>query len=76
MDERRRDRIFSEIKRLLLESEFSSEERENMLQSLLSYHLDQMEDIEEIDLLQDMVNEMIDEYVEQHFEDSPDDSYN
>ncbi len=76
MDHRRRDRIFSEINRLLLESEFSAEERENMLQSLLRYHLDQMEDIEEIDVFQDMVNEMIDEYVEQHFEDSSEDNYN
>lgn len=76
MDRRRRDRIFTEINRLLLESELSAEDRENMLQSLLRHHLDQMEDIEEIDAFQDMVNDMIDEYVEQHFEDSPEDNYN
>ncbi|MFQ5431288.1 MAG: hypothetical protein ACE5EN_02125 [Nitrospinota bacterium] len=76
MDQRRRDRIFSEINRLLLESEFSAEERENMLQSFLHYHLDQMEELGEIDLFQDMVNEMIDDYVEQHFEDSNEENYN
>lgn len=72
----RRDKIFTEINRLLMENELSADDRESMLHSLLRYYLDSMEDIEEIDTLQDRVNEIIDEYVEQHFEDSMEDNYN
>ncbi len=72
----RRDRILIEINRLLMESELTTEDRESMVQNLLRHHLDQMDDIEDIDIFQDRLNEMIDEYVEQHFEDTMEDNYN
>lgn len=76
MDSERRDKIFTEINRLLLENELTGEDMEKMLQNLIKHHLDHMEDIEEIDLFQDHMNDMIDEYVEQHFEDTLEDNYN
>ena len=76
MDKQRRDKIISEINRLLMENELSSEDRENMLQGLLQHHLDHLEEIEEVDMLQDWLNDIIDEYVEQHFEDTMEDNYN
>ncbi len=74
MDGNRRDKILTEINRLLLENELSGEDREAILENIIRIHLDQMEDIEEIDLFQDRVNDMIDEYVEQHFEDTMEDN--
>ncbi|MBI5636408.1 MAG: hypothetical protein HZA03_00395 [Nitrospinae bacterium] len=77
MDNSRRDKILTEVNRLLLENELTAEDREAILDNIIRIHLDQMEDIEEIDLFQDRVNDMIDEYVEQHFEDTMEDnSYN
>ncbi|MEE8484728.1 MAG: hypothetical protein V3S46_09030 [Nitrospinota bacterium] len=72
----RRDKILIEINRLLMESELTADDRESMVQNLLRHHLDQMDDIEDIDIFQDRLNEMIDEYVEQHFEDTMEDNYN
>lgn len=74
MDANRREKILTELNRLLMESELSNEDREAILENLVRIHLDQMEDIEEIDLFQDRVNDMIDEYVEQHFEDTMEDN--
>ncbi|MBI3794666.1 MAG: hypothetical protein HY280_08055 [Nitrospinae bacterium] len=76
MDRTRRDKILTEINRLLLENELTSEDRETILESLLKSHLDHMEDIEEVDIFQDRINDTIDEYVEQHFEDTMEDNYN
>ncbi|GMT41922.1 MAG: hypothetical protein IEMM0002_0333 [bacterium] len=76
MDRNRRDKIITEINRLLLENELSSEDRESMLENILKNHLDHLEDIEEIDFFQDKINDLIDDYVEQHFEDSMEDNYN
>ncbi len=70
----RRDKVFTEINRLLLESELSADDREAMLHSILKYNLDRMDDIEEIDGFQDRLNDMIDEYVERHFEDTAEDT--
>ena len=74
MDSNRRDKILTEINRLLLENELTNEDREAILENIVRIHLDQMEDIEEIDLFQDRVNDMIDDYVEQHFEDTMEDN--
>lgn len=74
MDANRREKIVTELNRLLMESELSNEDREAIFENLVRIHLDQMEDIEEIDLFQDRINDMIDEYVEQHFEDTMEDN--
>ncbi len=74
MDNSRRDKILTEVNRLLLENELTAEDREAILENIVRIHLDQMEDIEEIDLFQDRVNDMIDDYVEQHFEDTMEDN--
>lgn len=76
MDQSRRDRFFAEINRLLLENELTAKDREFMLKTIFTHHLDLMEDIEEIDNFQDKINDMIDEYVDQHFEDTTEDNFN
>ncbi|MBI5179113.1 MAG: hypothetical protein HZA04_07620 [Nitrospinae bacterium] len=76
MDRGRRDKILTEINRLLLENDLTPEDRETILENILKNHLDHMDDIEEIDMFQDRINDMIDEYVEQHFEDTMEDNYN
>ncbi len=76
MDEEQKDKIFSEISRLLLEHELSTESRESILEIILRLLLDRLEEIEEVDVFQEKVNDMIDDYVEQHFEDSREDNYN
>lgn len=76
MGENHKDKVFSEINRLLLESELTVSESESILETVLRFHLDQLEEIEEIDLFQDKVNDLIDDYVEEHFEDTKEDNYN
>lgn len=76
MDRNRRDKMLTEINRLLMENELTAEDREAILEHIIKAHLDHMEDIEEVDIFQDRVNDLIDEYVEQHFEDTMEDNYN
>jgi len=76
MGEGHKDNVFSKINRLLVESELTASESESILETILRFHLDQLEEIEEIDLFQDRVNDLIDDYVEEHFEDTKEDSYN
>ncbi|MBI3580690.1 MAG: hypothetical protein HY098_01175 [Nitrospinae bacterium] len=76
MDRNRRDKMLTEINRLLMENELTGEDREAILEHIIKAHLDHMEDIEEVDIFQDRVNDLIDEYVEQHFEDTMEDNYN
>jgi hypothetical protein len=76
MDRNRRDKMLTEINRLLLENELTAEDRETIMESIIKNHLDHMEDIEEVDMFQDRINDIIDEYVEQHFEDTMEDNYN
>jgi len=76
MDFSRKEKIFSEINRLLLEENLSTDELMPMIESMVKHHLDNIDDIEEIDMFQDRLNDMIDDYVEQHFEDTMEDNYN
>jgi len=76
MDKSKKDKLLTEINRLFMENELAVDEREEVLESILMHHLDQMDDIEEIDLFQERINDMIDSYVEQHFEDTMEDNYN
>ncbi len=76
MDEEQKDKVFSEISRLLLENDLPTQSRESILEIVLRLLLDRLEEIEEIDIFQEKVNDMIDDYVEHHFEDSSEESYN
>jgi hypothetical protein len=76
MDKSKKDKLLTEINRLFMENELAVDDREEILESILMHHLDQMDDIEEIDLFQERINDMIDSYVEQHFEDTMEDNYN
>ena len=76
MSDSRRDRIITEINRLLLENELSGEDREAIVESIIISILDDMEDIEDIDAFQDRINDMVDDYVEENFEEGMGDSIN
>ncbi|MBI4664938.1 MAG: hypothetical protein HY751_00865 [Nitrospinae bacterium] len=69
MDQKKISNVVASINKLLVENDFTLEEVEAVVQSLIRHFLDNITDIADIDYFQDRLNDMLDRYVDTHFED-------